>query len=235
MTDPVRPQDLDGWIAEGVRVCRAAAEGDLEARILRIDDAPGMTPALAELLHGLNHMLDMTDAFVREATASLEFAGEGKFFRRVLLTGMLGSFGRAAASINAATSQMQRECDELDRAEKRRLELESDFNRAREVVAALIQATVRIETMSRTIGKLADQTSLLSINASIEAARVGELGRGFGVVAAEVKKLATQAAGASNEIQGCVSELHAAGKHTTDALDAIWTVIREQKSGPTGS
>lgn len=222
------PRGVDSWIGEGVRVCRAAAEGDLEARILGIDDAPGMTPALAELLHGLNHMLDMTDAFVREATASLEFAGQGKFFRRVLLAGMLGSFGRAAASINAATSQMHRERQELDQAEKRRLELEADFTRARETVSTLIQATSRIESMSRTIARLADQTSLLSINASIEAARVGDLGRGFGVVAAEVKKLATQAAGAADEIQGCVSELHASGKQTTQALESIWTVIRSQ-------
>lgn len=228
MSNDEAQRGVDSWIAEGVRVCRAAAEGDLEARILGIDDAPDMAPALAELLHGLNHMLDMTDAFVREATASLEFAGQGKFFRRVLLAGMLGSFGRAAASINAATSQMQRECQELEHAEKRRLELEADFTKARETVASLIGATARIESMSKTIARLADQTSLLSINASIEAARVGALGAGFGVVAAEVKKLATQAAGAADEIQGCVSELNASGRQTTQALESIWTVIRSQ-------
>lgn len=227
MTTP-EPRDAASWIAEGVRVCKAASEGDLEARILGIDDATEMDRGLAELLHGLNHMLDMTDAFVREATASLEFAGQGKFFRRVLIAGMLGSFGRAAASINAATSQMQRERHELDQAEARRLELEEDFTKARRIVESLIAATARIETMSKTIGKLADQTSLLSINASIEAARVGELGRGFGVVATEVKKLATQAAKATEEIQSCVSELHHAGTDTTKALEAIWSVIRNQ-------
>ncbi len=217
-------KDMQEWIAEAVRVCKSASEGDLEARILHID----AEPRLAELLHGINHMLDMTDAFVREATASLEFAGEGKFFRRVLLEGMLGSFRRAANSINAATAEMQHERSELDTAEKRRLALETDFNRVHETVKGFATAIGKIEHMSRVINKLADQTSLLSLNASIEAARVGDAGRGFGVVAMEVKKLAAQAAQAAVEIQGCVKELGAASGGTKDAIEEIWSVIRSQ-------
>lgn len=214
----------EAWIAEAVRVCKAASEGDLEARILHID----AEPSLAALLHGINHMLDMTDAFVREATASLEFAGEGKFFRRVLLEGMLGSFRRAANSINAATAEMQHERGELDNAEKRRLELETDFNRVHETVKSFGVAIAKIEQMSRAINKLADQTSLLSLNASIEAARVGDAGRGFGVVATEVKKLATEAAKAAVEIQGCVKDLSTASGVTKSAIEQIWGVIHSQ-------
>jgi methyl-accepting chemotaxis protein len=217
-------RDTQAWIDEAVRVCKAASQGDLEARILHIN----AEPQLAELLHGINHMLDMTDAFVREATASLEFAGQGKFFRRVLLEGMLGSFRRAADSINATTLQMHRECTELDAADKRRLELEADFNGVREMVTGFVGAISKIEQMSRAINKLADQTSLLSLNASIEAARVGDAGRGFGVVATEVKKLANEAAKAAVEIQGSVKELCTSADSTRKAIDAIWQVIHSQ-------
>lgn len=216
------------WLSEAAGVCRAAASGDLEARVLNVDAAPHAEPDMPELLHAINHLLDMTDAFVREATASLEFAGEGKFFRRVLLEGMRGSFARAAGSINKATSQMQSERVALDEANRQRLALESDFNALREVVSALGRATNHIDSMSTTIGKIASQTSLLSINASIEAARVGELGRGFGVVATEVKKLATQAATASTEIQGRVRDLTDAATRTSSTIDQIWEVIRAQ-------
>ena len=219
------------WIAEAADVCKRAAHGDLEARILNIDDQPHTNADMPELLHAINHLLDMTDAFVREATASLEFAGDGKFFRRVLLAGMLGSFARAAKSINAATAQMSEEKKALDQAHDQRLELEADFNKLREVVRALSDATGHIDLMSKTMAKLASQTSLLSINASIEAARVGDMGRGFGVVASEVKKLATQAATASSEIQGRVRELTGAAKNTSETIEEIWTVIRDQGSG----
>lgn len=218
-------------LSQAAKVCQAAAKGDLEPRILYVSDLAGTNPRLAELLLAINHLLDMTDAFVREASASLEFAGEGKFFRRVLMDGMLGSFGRAATSINAATSQMQRECQALSAAEKRRLSLEGDFARVREIVDSFIAATGRIESMSRTVGNIADQTALLSINASIEAARVGDQGRGFGVVASEVKKLAAQAAQATEEIQSCVRELRESGNKTTKAVGDIWNVIRESNSG----
>lgn len=216
------------WVAEASDVCRRAARGDLEARVLNIDDASHENRDMPELLHAINHLLDMTDAFVREATASLEFAGDGKFFRRVLLAGMLGSFARAAGSINAATTQMEQEKKALDHAHSQRLELEADFDKLREVVRALADATGHIDLMSKTMVKLASQTSLLSINASIEAARVGDLGRGFGVVASEVKKLATQAASASSEIQGRVRELTGAARNTSETIEEIWTVIRDQ-------
>lgn len=221
------------WVAEAADVCRRAAHGDLEARVLNIDDERHANPDMPELLHAINHLLDMTDAFVREATASLEFAGDGKFFRRVLLAGMLGSFARAAKSINAATTQMAEEKKALDTAHEQRLELEEDFNKLREVVRALADATGHIDLMSKTMAKLASQTSLLSINASIEAARVGDMGRGFGVVASEVKKLATQAASASSEIQGRVRELTGAAKNTSETIEEIWSVIRDQGSGQT--
>lgn len=224
---PPRPvPDYSRWINDAVAVCSAAAQGDLEARILNID-AP---PEVAELLHSINHLLDMTDAFVREATASLEHASNGKFFRRVLPNGMLGSFRRASRSINTATEQMDTKTRELSAAEQRRLALEEDFNSARRVVDDLTQATGRIGHMSETIERIADQTNLLALNATIEAARVGAAGRGFAVVASEVKRLATQSAGATEQIQESLVAMNSATRNTAEAIDRIWGVIKSQST-----
>ncbi len=228
---PPLERDTEAWIAEAARVCKAAAEGDMEARILNITAEGG----LAELLHGINHMLDMTDAFVREATASLEFASQGKFFRRVLLNGMRGSFRRAARSINTANRQMLDKTTHLASAEKRRHELESDFSNVRTIVDTLSGATRRIEEMARSINKLSDQTTLLALNAAIEAARVGDAGRGFGVVAAEVKALAQRAAKASKDIHSSVQEVHDASRQTSKAIEGIWDVIRSEQASASGS
>ena len=212
----------DHWIREAVRVCKSAAAGDMEARVLNIQ-GDGQN---SELLHSLNHLLDRTDAFVREATASLTCAGKGKFYRRVLPNGMLGSFRRAANCINAATAGMDAKTRALAAAERQRLALESDFQAARKVVDRLAQATQQIANMSVTIERIADQTDLLALNATIEAARVGAAGRGFAVVAGEVKRLAQQTAAATEQIHKNLLEVRDATTETVRSIDLIWNTIR---------
>ncbi|MCR5345198.1 MAG: hypothetical protein K6E46_04035 [Lachnospiraceae bacterium] len=71
----------------------------------------------------------------------------------------------------------------------------------------LSQKSTLIDGISQTISSIAEQTSLLALNASIEAARAGEAGRGFSVVAEEIGKLADQTSNATNEITSIISEI----------------------------
>ncbi len=211
-------------ISEARRVCEAAAIGNLEERVLHIEG----DDEIAQLLHSVNHLLDMTDAFVREASATLSFAKEGKFFRRVLPMGLLGSFGRAASVISEATTQMGAESSSLKAAELQRQSLVGDISTAKEVSGLLAQSTIDIENMSHTIETIAGQTNLLALNASIEAARVGEAGRGFAVVADEVKKLASQSAEATKDIQKNAKTMKEASSKTVTSIDSILAVLQEQ-------
>lgn len=68
-----------------------------------------------------------------------------------------------------------------------------------------------IETFNRVVGRVANQTHILAINASIESARAGEAGRGFGVVAAEMRNLADEAQTAVEKIQRLVAQIKAQG------------------------
>ena len=91
----------DESIRRASAVFTAAADGDLEQRVLHIRE----TGAMGEMLNDLNHLLDMTDAFVREAGATLDHASEEKFYRQVVTRGMRGTFRDGAERLNAATGR----------------------------------------------------------------------------------------------------------------------------------
>ncbi|MEC7643350.1 MAG: methyl-accepting chemotaxis protein, partial [Pseudomonadota bacterium] len=76
------------------------------------------------------------------------------------------------------------------------------------VMKQLQQSGENINAMVSSINQIADQTNLLALNAAIEAARAGDAGRGFSVVADEVRGLAAKAGQSANEIDGVVSNNH---------------------------
>lgn len=85
-------------------------------------------------------------------------------------------------------------------------------------VTSLAEATGRISEFATLIRKIAEQTNLLALNATIEAARAGEAGKGFAVVASEVKGLASQTARATEDISRKIDEI---SKSTSNAVSAI--------------
>lgn len=77
-------------------------------------------------------------------------------------------------------------------------------------LADLSEKASNISSVVTTINKVADQTNLLSLNASIEAEKAGEFGRGFGVVATEIRRLADQTAVATLDIEDMIKEMQSA-------------------------
>lgn len=129
-------------VAELQRVLEAGSAGDLEARV----DADLMADeAQRRLAHRLNHLLDMTDAYVRESRAALGAARDGRFWRRVLERGLHGSFALGARTINDASSAMAAQAARLAEAERARVALADDFEAT---VLALVDGVAATATES---------------------------------------------------------------------------------------
>jgi methyl-accepting chemotaxis protein len=94
-------------------------------------------------------------------------------------------------------------------------------------VKALNEAAGRIGDVVSLITDIAEQTNLLALNATIEAARAGEAGRGFAIVASEVKALAGQTARATDDIAAQIAGMQQATTRSISALGAIERTIRD--------
>jgi methyl-accepting chemotaxis protein len=102
-----------------------------------------------------------------------------------------------------------------------------DAARATETVHSLRETSEDIRRSIDLITQISSQTRLLALNATIEAARAGEAGRGFSVVAAEVKALADEAAESSDEIVARVDAVSTAATEAISALEGVSERIRE--------
>ncbi|OLQ48958.1 chemotaxis protein [Bacillus licheniformis] len=106
--------------------------------------------------------------------------------------------------------------------------IDQSVQKAEAVVKGLETKSQDITSILNVINGIADQTNLLALNAAIEAARAGEFGRGFSVVAEEVRKLAVQSADSAKEIEGLIQEIV---REISTSLSMFQSVNHEVKEG----
>lgn len=117
------------------------------------------------------------------------------------------------------------------------MELNNEMKRVRTSIEYLSHQTTltkesadNISTATELIAAVASQTSLLSLNASIEAARAGDLGKGFGVVASEIQNLSVQANSSVDDIRKMVETLTENSSHAMKRMEEVRTIIKSQEN-----
>jgi methyl-accepting chemotaxis protein len=129
----------------------------------------------------------------------------------------------AAEELSASIKEISRQLGQANEVVR---SAAADATATNDDIAALARVAQRIGDVVRLIQDIAEQTNLLALNATIEAARAGEAGRGFAVVASEVKSLAVQTAKATKEI---TKEISSVQSSTGDAVTAIRAITQRMQ------
>jgi methyl-accepting chemotaxis protein len=228
------------WMGEITRVCELIADGDLEARLV---DAPEHRE-LRRAVTAINHMLDQTDAFVREARVSLDCASKGRFHRRFVLRGMRGSFRTGAMMINSANQAMARQASALKEAEERRLRMAEQLERTVRTAAESLNerageirrtATVLAEAAGRTTEDAshvaeASQTTTRSVeNVASGTQRLTQVFGQMEQQANESTRVVHQAVESTEAIRGVLHQLNDASGKIGGVLRIISQIARQTK------
>ncbi|MBB6250219.1 methyl-accepting chemotaxis protein [Nitrospirillum iridis] len=180
--------------------------------------------------------LQETLAGVRQLEETARTIALGANETRDASTGMASAIDTAADNVHKVATATTHLADALTEIRNRvdvsigaAQDAVAEAERTDTLVKGLTGAADKVGMVVKMISQIAGQTNLLALNATIEAARAGEAGRGFAIVAAEVKSLARQTAQATEEIGGQIGEIQDVAQTAVAALNAIATTIEAMR------
>jgi len=223
-------------------ITRASRDKDFTGRItIRSNDEVGITAgafndllktlqqSLGELRQGIIQIDDATVALARAAdqaaqasTASSESASSMAASveeMSVSITSVSDHTREALQIANTAGEYSETGGTVIGNAVSAMADIAVQVRGVGTTISELGEHSDRISSVVQVIKEVADQTNLLALNAAIEAARAGEQGRGFAVVADEVRKLAERTSKATGEIAGMINAIQASSHSAVDAME----------------
>jgi len=233
-------RDEIGALARSIAVFQDAMRRNEELGKMVVDDAQARAHRQERMSAEITHFSADVEATLAELgsisdqmlTASTQLTGAADNATRCTSGAAVASedasanvrdIASAAEELAASVQEIDRQVTESNSIATRAI---GETERTNTTVTELNQAAGRIGDVVRLITDIAEQTNLLALNATIEAARAGEAGRGFSVVAGEVKALAGQTARATEDITTQIAAMQHATTRSIEAIGAIERTIR---------
>jgi methyl-accepting chemotaxis protein WspA len=242
-------QRLRADVDDLLGVVNKAAAGDLTGRTsVTGDDAIGqLARGLGKMIEDLRGMIAKVQrAGIQVTSSTTEIAASSRQQEATSIeqaqtsVEVLSTTREIAANANALVRTMEEAVQVADEttqgAEQARSSLASMDGTMQRMVAATDSINAKLAALSEksshinkvltTITKVADQTNLLSLNAAIEAEKAGEAGRGFSVVATEIRRLSDQTTAATDDIEQMLKDMNSAVSASVMGMDKFSEEIR---------
>ncbi|WP_437436669.1 HAMP domain-containing methyl-accepting chemotaxis protein [Pseudomonas congelans] len=217
-----------GDLSRNLNVDRKDELGKLQATIQR------MTVSLRELVGGIRDGVTQIASAAEELSAVTEQTSAGVNSQKVEtdqvatamheMTATVQEVARNAEEASEAAVTADRQARDGERVVNEAISqierLASAVSNSSEAMGALKQESDKIGSVLDVIKSVAEQTNLLALNAAIEAARAGEAGRGFAVVADEVRSLAQRTQKSTEEIEALIVRLQSGTQQATTVMDS---------------
>ncbi|UEM21643.1 methyl-accepting chemotaxis protein [Skermanella mucosa] len=225
--DAARETEARRHAEEEARHRQAEMDAQAERRRLLNELADGFEATIRQVAESVSSSATQVHANARSLAATAEEA-----CRQTDTVALVsGQASANVAAVAASTEELTSSIAEIDRQTGSAREIArraaDEAARTDGTVQGLAAAADRIGDIVRMIQDIAGRTNLLALNATIEAARAGDAGKGFAIVASEVKNLATQTGKATEEIAAQIAHIQATTGQAVEAIRSITATIAQ--------